>query len=846
VNERAKRLDEIFHTASAISSLEERERYLRTACANDAPLRHDIDALLSAVNTGDELFQSFEAGFPGAGSPLDDPTSEHTGSVIGRYKLLEQIGEGGMGIVYMAEQEEPVRRRVALKIIKLGMDTRRVIARFEAERQALAMMDHPNIAKVLDAGTTEPSLGVPPSGGRDRLKPELQTIPQGRPYFVMELVQGVPITSFCDANNLSSEERLALFIPVCQAIQSAHQKGIIHRDLKPSNVLVTLNAGAPHPMVIDFGVAKAIDQKLTEKTLFTNFATMIGTPAYMSPEQAELSGLDIDTRSDIYGLGVLLYELLTGTTPFPEKRLRSVAYAEMQRIITQEEPERPSTRLRKTMSVRSPNPSDFKSAIRDPQSAIDTDLDWIVMKCLEKDRNRRYETAHDLAADIRRHLDSEPVLARPPSAAYRIQKAIRRNKLAFAAAAAILVTLLSGIGVSVWQAVRATQARALAERRLQAALVFADSVSRDVAPELWELIGASSASETLTTNTVALIEQLQTENEPDANLREVLGRLYGRLALILGWPRGNSAWDPQAGLEYARAAIRLLQPREFEKSDDERILALAEAEQVAASTSVHLQATEEALAHYREMDRWATLITNSPSVGEVARTRKFTAQYAPGRVLLRAGRVEEALTNYFMPRLRQLQARGAPAPTAFILDFGLLSQAHQWMGIACLKLGRKEEALYHSREALRFMDEMTRRDPNNSEFAGDQVVQVAQLGEALLAASLPEGLDRLKEALDASISLSSRDTSNVGFLLNRQVVLRYFTQGLTAWASDPAATPSQRRERLDQAKARLEEAERVIAQLRVESARRAVEFEWDPVRRDLSAARARLEGETKP
>ena len=245
------------------------------------------------------------------------------GDRIGRYKLLEKIGEGGMGVVYMAEQEEPVRRRVALKIIKLGMDTRQVVARFEAERQALAMMDHPNIAKVLDGGATE----------------------TGRPYFVMELVQGVPITEFCDKNQLSTEERLKLFIPVCQAIQSAHQKGIIHRDIKPSNVLVTLHDGVPVPKVIDFGIAKATNQKLTEKTLFTNFATMIGTPAYMSPEQAEMSGLDIDTRSDIYSLGVLLYELLTGTTPFPEKRLRSVGYSEMQRIIVEEEPERPSTRL---------------------------------------------------------------------------------------------------------------------------------------------------------------------------------------------------------------------------------------------------------------------------------------------------------------------------------------------------------------------------------------------------------------------------------------------------------------------------------------------------------------------
>jgi tetratricopeptide (TPR) repeat protein len=339
----------------------------------------------------------------------------------------------------MAEQTSPVRRKAALKIIKPGMDTKEVVARFEAERQALALMDHPNIAQVLDAGATE----------------------TGRPYFVMELVPGVPITEFCQVNQLSIAERLQLFRLVCQAIQSAHQKGIIHRDIKPSNVLVTLHNGVPHPMVIDFGVARAINQKLTEKTLFTNFATMIGTPAYMSPEQAEMSKLDVDTRSDIYSLGVLLYELLTGSTPFPEEHLRSLAYGEMQRVIAEEEPERPSTRLRKSAVA--------KSKIPNPKSEIDSDLDWIVMKCLEKDRARRYDTANGLAMDIQRHLNNEPIVARPPSAAYRFQKMVRRNKLKFATAAFAVGVLLLAVLVSAWQAVKATRAERKAQDQAELA-----------------------------------------------------------------------------------------------------------------------------------------------------------------------------------------------------------------------------------------------------------------------------------------------------------------------------------------------------------------------------------------
>src|ERR1035437_2325997 len=421
------REEELFHEALELPAGPQRSAFLQKACAGDETLRRGVEALLRAhAEAGTVLEPVVPRQFPESATV---PVTEKPGDQIGRYQLLQVIGEGGFGIVYMAEQQEPVRRRVALKIIKLGMDTKQVVARFEAERQALALMDHPNIAKVFDAGATG----------------------TGRPYFVMELVQGVPITEFCDQNRLPAEERVKLFITVCQAIQSAHQKGIIHRDLKPTNILVTLNAGVPMPLVIDFGVAKATNQKLTEKTLFTNYATMIGTPAYMSPEQAEMSRLDVDTRSDIYGLGVLLYELLTGTTPFPEQRLRSASYNEMQRIILEEEPQRPSTRLstlrgeQRSAAARNRGGSELTLGRTFPG-----DLDWIVMKCLEKDRARRYATANGLVADLKRHLNNEPVVARPPSTTYRLQKAWRRNKVAFTAAGVMAGALVVGTGVSSW------------------------------------------------------------------------------------------------------------------------------------------------------------------------------------------------------------------------------------------------------------------------------------------------------------------------------------------------------------------------------------------------------------
>jgi serine/threonine protein kinase/lipopolysaccharide biosynthesis regulator YciM len=413
----------LFTAALALASHAERRAFLDQACASDTGLRQRVEALLHAHDNPDSFL---EAPSPGLQPTGDDPCSESPGTVIGPYKLLEQIGEGGFGVVFRAEQQQPVRRKVALKVLKPGMDTRQVIARFEAERQALALMDHPHIARVFDGGETA----------------------TGRPYFVMELVKGVAITDYCDQGQLTLKDRLELFVHVCQAVQHAHQKGVIHRDLKPSNVLVTLHDGTPVVKVIDFGIAKASGQQLTEKTLFTNFAQLIGTPLYMSPEQAALSGLDVDTRSDIYSLGVLLYELLTGTTPFDGERFRQAGFDEMRRIIREEEPPKPSTRMstlgQAATTVCTRRQSDPKRLSR----LFQGELDWIVMKCLEKDRNRRYETANGLARDIERYLRDEPVLAGPPSARYRLRKFVRRNRgpvLAAALLGALLLLAVAGL-----------------------------------------------------------------------------------------------------------------------------------------------------------------------------------------------------------------------------------------------------------------------------------------------------------------------------------------------------------------------------------------------------------------
>jgi serine/threonine protein kinase/tetratricopeptide (TPR) repeat protein len=476
----------IFLAALERESAQERAAYLDEACAGDPRLRADVEALLAAHARLGDLPPAPAASEPGVTRDAP-PQAEGPGTWIGPYKLLQTLGEGGMGTVYLAEQQEPVQRRVALKIIKAGLDTAHVIGRFEQERQALAAMDHPNIAKVFDAGTVGQAFqpdNLPPSQAG---KPDLPC----RPYFVMELVKGIPITTFCDQEQLTPRERLELMVPVCQAVQHAHQKGIIHRDLKPSNVLIALYDGRPVPKVIDFGVAKATGQKLTERTLFTEVGQMVGTLEYMAPEQAELNNLDIDTRADIYALGVILYELLTGSPPFTGQQLRSAAFAEMLRIIREVEPPKPSTKLSSSAElagIAAKRKLEPKKLTR----LVQGELDWIVMKCLEKERQRRYETANGLAMDLQRYLADEPVAAGPPSVAYRLRKFVRRNKGRASAAVVIFLALVGGvIGTSIGmvQARRSAQAEHLAkdvaEQRLEqveTANEILASVFRDLNP----------------------------------------------------------------------------------------------------------------------------------------------------------------------------------------------------------------------------------------------------------------------------------------------------------------------------------------------------------------------------
>jgi serine/threonine protein kinase/tetratricopeptide (TPR) repeat protein len=435
VSTQIDRSKEIFLDALEIRTSAERSAFLDRVCSGDAALRGEVEELLAYHS---RIGSFLDAVSPGPAETFDQrrAVGAGAGAVIGPYRLLEQIGEGGFGVVFMAEQQQPVRRKVAVKIIKPGMDSRQVIARFEAERQALAMMDHVNIARVFDAGATE----------------------SGQPYFVMELIQGIPITKYCDDNHLTPRERLELFVPVCQAIQHAHQKGIIHRDIKPSNVMITLYDGKPVPKVIDFGVAKATEQKLTERTLFTQYGAMVGTLEYMSPEQAEMSALGVDTRSDIYSLGVLLYELLTGSTPLTHKRMKEGVYAEILRLIREVEPPRPSTRLSDSGEALASISANRHMEPARLTKLVRGELDWIVMKALEKERSRRYETANGFAMDVQRYLADEPVQAVPPSAAYRLRKFARRNKAALVTAAVVVAALLMGTAVATWQAVVATKA----------------------------------------------------------------------------------------------------------------------------------------------------------------------------------------------------------------------------------------------------------------------------------------------------------------------------------------------------------------------------------------------------
>jgi serine/threonine protein kinase/tetratricopeptide (TPR) repeat protein len=736
--------------------------FLDEACGDDPELRLRVERLLRAH----ARLGSFEEVAKQVLIPtIDDPLTERPGTIIGPYKLMEQIGEGGMGLVFVAEQQQPLRRRVALKVIKPGMDSRAVIARFEGERQALALMDHENIAKVLDAGATA----------------------SGRPYFVMELVKGTPITEYCDQNRLALRERLALFADVCAAVQHAHQKGIIHRDIKPSNVLVTSHDGTPVVKVIDFGVAKAIGQHLTDKTVYTQFTQLIGTPLYMSPEQAGQSSLDIDTRTDIYALGVLLYELLTGTTPFDRERMREASYEEMRRIIREEEPPKPSTRISTLGKAASTVSQQRQSDPRQLTYLFRGELDWIVMKAMEKDRKRRYETASAFAGDVRHYLHDEPVMACPPSAAYRFRKFARRNRVALTLAsvvAAALVVVLTGLAVGMILLGRANtlleaqihetrRQSGLAEANFRKAQQAVDGYFTQVSENRLlksPVPGLQPLRKELLETALNYYQAFIAEHPEESALRSELARAYFRVAVIKeeiatkaealqAYQASRGLWEQLVQDDPGNSQVRshlaeclrrigsvqsrfLGQPIEGfaalhqarviyeELCRDEPasvefhsglaqtcfILGLAEATRQKASDELHW--------YEKALEIWQPLAEADPKF----RSELGTTAISIGYYYTRAGKPTEALAFFEQARKIFVQlCRDHPRDTALLVE---LRRVYINIGYVHHSLtGQYQDALRAYDQSRLIVEQLTRENPAVTDFQGFKAGIYKQMGE---------------------------------------------------------------------------------------------------------------------
>jgi serine/threonine protein kinase len=793
----------LFGRAVALPSPEEREAYLEQACAGDAGLRAEVESLLRAHGEAGSFLGERH---PCPAATTDVAAREGPGTAVGPYTLREQVGEGGMGLVFVAEQQQPVRRKVALKLIKPGMDTRQVVARFEAERQALALMDHPNIARVLDGGETG----------------------SGRPYFVMELVRGVPITQFCDEARLGVPERLGLFTSVCSAVQHAHQKGVIHRDLKPANVLVASHDGTPVPKVIDFGVAKAVGGPLTDRTVYTQLSQVVGTPLYMSPEQAGQSGLDVDTRTDIYSLGVLLYELLTGTTPFDRERLGLAGYDEMRRIIREEEPPRPSTRVSTLGQGATTVSAQRQSDPRRLSQLLRGELDWVVMRCLEKDRNRRYESAGALARDVQRYLADEPVHACPPSLGYRLRKFASRNRRALGTAALLALTLLGAVALLAWKNLqlqekqRQTNAAYLqaAEDREEAEKNFKRAC--DAVDELLSRVGYADLDgvphlepvrKALLEKALAFYQGFLDDKGTEPEVRFRCAYICGRAANVyhLLGRDGDAARHFERGISmleeltaevpevtryrvgYAHVlndSSRVLVARGRFKEAEQALLRAVELEEQVladfpgapkcrldlAKQSYNLGRLYQTTKRYAEAEpafRKAVklceqLRAEQPRSKEV-RNELATASRRLASLLEATGRTSEAESRYRAAlTLAQELVRDDPSDT----HRGALAQAHQELGELLAATGRSPEAQEAIRQALKLRRQLAeefpslpdyRRDVAHSHYRLALLLQTERPAES--AAAFREALGVL-EKLAADFPKSPDYQSRVGSTLN--------------------------------------------------------------------------------